>query len=49
MLVAVLVLLLTAPVLADTCDTWQAPPQQIGRVPPELKELWPQTARRLST
>jgi hypothetical protein len=46
MLVAVLVLLLTAPVLADTCDTWQAPPQQIGRVPPELKELSGMAASR---
>lgn len=39
MLVSVLVLLLASPAIAGTCDTWKAPPVELGRVPPELKEL----------
>jgi hypothetical protein len=35
----VLLLLVAAPAGAGVCDRWQAPPQEIGRVPPELKEL----------
>ncbi|HEV7730784.1 MAG TPA: hypothetical protein VGR62_01415 [Candidatus Binatia bacterium] len=39
MLVLLLLLLLTAPATAGTCDTWATPPQQVGTVPEELREL----------
>jgi hypothetical protein len=44
MLLVVLLLLAAAPAGAVTCDQWQAPAQEIGRVPPELKELSGMTA-----
>ncbi len=46
MLLLALVLFLAAPVLAGTCDTWQPPPREAGRVPPELKELSGMAASR---
>lgn len=46
MRVLVLVLLLTGSAAAGTCNDWQAPAQEIGRVPPELKELSGMAASR---